>query len=145
MTYITNSTYTEGAVQADGKTSIVEQHESSDGVARQYIYDADLSLVDPQSVMSQRAAKLEAEYEALQASGTIIQITKATLIRRLTRTEVKKILAQENTDLDLKFFLFYLEHSGGVRFDDPLFAEGLQYLVYINVLTPDRPAQILAA
>lgn len=74
---------------------------------------------------------------------TLSSITRYQFLERLTSAERIAIRELAKTNPIVNDFMQMLDISQEVILDNPLVAQGLNYLVYINALTADRVPQIL--
>lgn len=159
MATITNSTYTEGPTQVDGRRNVTERHTDSDG--RVYLFEW-LGAQDASLVLAARAETLNAQLAAKAAaqflvSGTLIPLTKLEFKRLFTQLEMMAIDAFnagfENNNL------LTTEQKAAIRtglenyrlavdiprpFDADVQAM-LGLYVALGLLTAERLAEILAA
>lgn len=141
---IAASSYTTGPVQADGRWNVTERHESTDGQIYSYEYLSDGAL-DPQMVMEERAAVINATLAAREAArvavvGTEVPYNKYDFIDRFTPLEYDAIEKGAATDPNLKFFLLKLNASGGVYMT--LARPGINYCASVGKITAERAAVI---
>lgn len=78
-----------------------------------------------------------------QFEDVIAPVTKLEFLTRFTPTERVNIRSSQATDLIIDDFMKMLEISQEVDLRNPMVEQGLNYLVYKNLLTSDRVSKIL--
>jgi hypothetical protein len=88
--------------------------------------------------------------ELLQQQGVLYAdlfkigvITTASFVRRLTSNEYVQILAVANQNQHVANLVEQLVNEAYVTLNDPRLLRGLQFLVAINLLLPERVAELL--
>lgn len=141
--YITSSTFTEGAVQEDGRRYIVETHTTED---QEYVYEYLCEAgLDPSAVLAERAKKvneiLHGRMLAKQAVlGTSVPITRYEFMCRLTPQERVAIRELSKVDPVVEDFMEMLKVSGNVSL--VLVRPALSYIASKGKLTPERAQEI---
>lgn len=142
-TYITSSTFSEGAVQSDGRRFVTEEHVTAD---QTYVYEylCDDAL-DPAIVLEERAktvnAILHARELARQAvAGTSVPLTRFEFLSRFTPTERVAIRDLAKTDAIVEDFMEMMKLSGNVSL--VLARPGLNYIASKGRLTTARATEI---
>lgn len=138
------SSFVIGPPQADGRRNVVETHVANDGQSYTYEYLNDGSL-DPQTVLSERAAVINATLSAREAArlavaGTSVPLSRYEFLSRFTVPERLTIRATATTDGVVDDFMKMLELASNVSL--VLARPGLDYLVSVGKLTPDRASVI---
>lgn len=148
MLTVTSSQIVSTRPQVDGRSYVMERHTVSNGteVAVEYLADAGL---DVNTVMTVRAAKIQAELQAreaveLAATAYEIPMTEREFMRRFTVQERIAIRNLAKTDDVVVDFLDILSKSGGVYRGSQSTRDGLDYLVSKSLITTARKAEILA-
>lgn len=158
MTTVTQSTYTIGPSQQDGRNFVVEQHVLSDGRTVLFEYLADQGI-DPSAIMSMRAARVQEEIQANEAavgvasSGTV-PWTKFQFRQRFSYAEQLAIdefnatfetnsLLTPEQKRQIRTGLKNLEASGSVFRDNPATVAGLQLYEALGLIASGRAAEIL--
>lgn len=158
MTTVTQSTYTTGPAQADGRAYVTESHLLSDGRIVQFEYLADAG-VDPNTVMQLRAQRVEAETQANEAAAGIaaqgaVPWTKFQFRQRFTSAEQVAIdefnaTFESNPGLNaeqkrqIRTGLKNLDASGAVYADNPATIAGVQMYEALGLIASGRAAEIL--
>lgn len=158
MATILSSGYVLGATQADGSVAVRETHVVSDGTVITHDYMLPLG-VDPDAVMTQRAARHDAELQLRTLTGQIaadglIHLTKLKFRRLFTLSErvlidafnasfeSNPILTDEQKGL-IRTYLQDLSEAEGVYLDDEGTVAGIQMYVSLGLLSAERAAEIL--
>lgn len=144
MNRVTSSTKTLGPVHSGGKYYVYETHTTEDLRVFTYEWLSDGTL-NEDLVLEARAAKINKELEdrgaALQAVvGTEVPYTKHEFLSRFTSQERINIRAEAKVDPIVEDFMEMLSASGGVFMT--LAREGINYLQFKGILTPERALEI---
>ena len=152
MRTIVSSTWVAGATQVDGTVAIRESHLLSDQSIVTFDYFAAES-VDPNTVMTLRAQRLQAELEAQAQNGTI-HLTKLQFRRLFTfperiaidqfnaTFESNPMLSDEQKAL-VRTSLNDYNVAEGVYLNDPATDAGVQIYETLGLIAPGRAAEIL--
>ncbi len=158
MTTVTQSTYTTGPTQADGRAYVTESHLLSDGRVVQFEYLADEG-VDPAAVLHARSQRVESEVQANEAalneaSNGRTPLTKYQFRQRFTYPERIAIdgfhdTYQESGSLTeqqkaaIRTNLEDYRVSGAVYLDNPATIAGVQMYEALGLIAQGRSAEIL--
>lgn len=143
-----SSAYSEGVPQADGRWHVVEEHTAADGRVFRYEYLSDGAL-DPQMVLEERAARINAILAAREAArqsvtGTEVPWTKHEFLSRFTQAEriaIRTFAKGENSYAStVDDFMEMLNASDGVHMS--LARPGIEALRDLGLLSAERAAVI---
>lgn len=159
MTSITSSTHTTGTAQADGRVWVKESHQISDGRVFDYEYLADLTVVDPQIVMSARAARINAELvmrdaSVAEAQNGSVPWSKVEWERKFTDAEFTAVWAFNDSfesspyltaeqKTSIRRGLAEYKLASVVDAADPRTQAMIGLYVALGILTAERGAEIL--
>lgn len=144
MNRVTSSVKTLGPVHSGGKYYVYETHTTSDLRVFTYEWLADGTL-DENLVLEARADVINKELAAREAAlqavvGTEVPYTKHEFLSRFTSQERINIRAAAKADAIIDDFMEMLNASGGVYMT--LARQGISYLQFNGILTPERAAEI---
>lgn len=159
MTAIVYSTYIADHPQQDGRRYTKERHLLDDGRSVDFEYLAD-DQINPNAVMTERAARLTAELQAQEASSAeaangVIPLTKYQFRQRFTFPE-RVAIDQFNGGAYLVSDALTVEQKAGmttmledykaateVRLDDPATISAVQMYEGFGLIAPGRAGEIL--
>lgn len=160
-----SSVIRERVTQQNGTLAVVEEHTFDDGTLVVVPWFADPTVVDVDEVLVLRGARIEAalrqrEAAEQEAMSFALPLTKNEFLDRLTLSEriTIRALGQDTTGATAEIapgvtvpvkglvedLLDYLGSAHGIYLADARTQRGLDMLVLLGVLTPERKAEILA-
>lgn len=158
MTHIVNSNFTVGATQADGSVAVRETHTLSDGRTSTIDYFCSPDI-DPSVVMSQRAARINAELVLSDALGALvsagkINLTKLQFRRRFTLPERIAVdafnasyegnpMLTDEQKAAIRTNLKDYDEAFDIDLSDEGTIAGVQMYEALGLIAPGRAAEIL--
>lgn len=132
--------------QADGSTSIHEQHTDHSGNVYDVVYICPSNL-SPENILADRAANIGVEIDRREAEMQLatqfeIPLTAIEIMRRLTPAEWSAF--QTSTDETILYCRAAFDKAGPIYREDPLTQAVFAALVAAGILSAERVAEVLA-